>query len=140
MLTGLPDRPYFFDKGIRFACTGCGACCTGAPGTVYMSSGDIRAAAIFLSLSERAFIRLYLYPFRDSYSIRESIGGSCLFYDRGCTIYPVRPLQCLTFPFWTRNLRSEKTWTQVASHCPGIDRGTLFTREEILDLIDRSPI
>ena len=49
-----------------------------------------------------------------------------------CSIYPVRPKQCATWPFWEENLASEEVWNgPVAACCPGIGRGPLHPREEI---------
>jgi hypothetical protein len=127
-----------FDQGIRFACLQCGKCCTGEPGTVYVAPDELRPLAAFLGLSVSTLIEECLYPFRDSFSIREEPGGDCLFYDRGCTVYPVRPSQCRTFPFWVKNLRSEFAWRQVCLECPGIGQGRLFSREEILDILERA--
>lgn len=125
-----------FDQGIRFACHQCGTCCTGEPGTVYVAPNELQPLAAFLGLPVSRLIKECLYPFRDSFSIREEPGGDCLFYDRGCTVYPVRPSQCRTFPFWVKNLRSESAWRQVCLECPGIGQGRLFSREEILDILE----
>ena len=35
----------WFKKGLRFECTGCGDCCTGAPGFVWVNSEEIRGLA-----------------------------------------------------------------------------------------------
>ena len=48
-----------------------------------------------------------------------------------CRIYPVRPNQCRTWPFWASNLASPNAWNSAAQNCPGINRGRLFTRAEI---------
>jgi len=128
------DRSYFFDTGIRFACLRCGACCTGAPGTIYVAPNEIVSLAHTLSMSAADFMARYLYPYKDSFSIREDARGRCLFYDEGCTVYEARPLQCRTFPFWFDNVRSESRWRQIREHCPGIGRGRLFTKSEIIRL------
>lgn len=125
-----------FDQGVRFACQQCGSCCTGEPGTVSVSRDEMIRLADHLGLSVPGLIEACLDPFRDSYTIRERIGGDCLFYDRGCTIYPVRPAQCRTYPFWVKNLRSEYAWKQVCRECPGIGHGPLYSREEILDILE----
>jgi Fe-S-cluster containining protein len=131
----LEQRPYFFDTGIRFECRQCGACCAGDPGTIYVSRDEIAALAAHLRLPEDDFIRRYLYPFKDSFSIGEHPDGRCLFFDAGCTIYPLRPHQCRTFPFWFSNLRSKERWHNVRSQCPGIGRGRLYRRDEILAVV-----
>jgi len=132
----LNQRPYFFDAGIYFACRRCGACCTGDPGTVYVSDMEVNNLARHFKINTADFIRRYLYPFRDSYSIREDTQGHCLFFDNGCTIYNLRPRQCRTFPFWFENLRSENRWQKIASQCPGIGSGRLHSRQEILALLN----
>jgi uncharacterized protein len=133
-LDPLELRSYFFDAGIRFKCLRCGACCTGEPGTIYVSHEEIVPLAAHLRLSVDDFIQQYLYPFKDSYSIGEHADGRCLFFDNGCTIYPLRPHQCRTFPFWFSNLRSEDRWRRIQDKCSGIGRGRLYRRDEILSL------
>jgi uncharacterized protein len=129
-----PQR-YFFDRGLRFACIRCGRCCTGAPGIVYLTREAVLPLAEYLGLSETETSRRYLATWRDGHTIREDAEGRCLFYKDGCIIYPVRPAQCRTWPFWLTNLRSQLRWDQVAQGCPGIGRGRHYTREEILDLL-----
>lgn len=132
------DRSYFFDHGLRFNCQQCGACCVGEPGTIYVANAEIGTIAASLNLSVDDFTQRYLYPFKDSYSIKEDDQGRCLFFDQGCTIYPIRPLQCRTFPFWFSNLRSENRWRHIKSQCPGIGSGRRYTRSEILKMIQES--
>jgi Fe-S-cluster containining protein len=128
-------RTYFFDQGLRFACTQCGGCCTGDPGTVYVSAAEVARISGFLKMARSAFIHRYLYPFRDSYSIGEDDDGRCLFYADGCRIYAVRPLQCRAFPFWFSNLRSESAWKRLEKQCPGMGKGPLHTKDAILALV-----
>ncbi|MFO7965045.1 MAG: YkgJ family cysteine cluster protein [Desulfobacterales bacterium] len=134
-MEALFKRHYFFDEGIRFACLQCGKCCAGEPGTVYVGNNEIKSISDFLHTPILHVIERYLYPYRDAYSVREDDRGRCLFYENGCRIYPVRPVQCRTFPFWFENLRSELTWRQVEKECPGIGKGTLFSKEEILAIL-----
>jgi uncharacterized protein len=131
----LEQRPYFFDAGIRFQCQQCGGCCTGAPGTIYVTRVEIVALAAHRQLTVEDFTRHYLYPFKDSFSIGEHADGRCLFFDNGCTIYPIRPGQCRTFPFWFSNLRSESRWRELEKKCPGIGRGRRYRRDEILAIV-----
>jgi Fe-S-cluster containining protein len=64
-------------------------------------------------------------------SLRERPNGDCVFYANGCTIYPVRPRQCRTFPFWPEDLTSRRRWERLARECPGIGRGRLWSRREV---------
>jgi Fe-S-cluster containining protein len=50
---------------------------------------------------------------------------------RTCMIYPVRPNQCRNWPFWPNNLESPNAWNRAAQKCPGINRGKLYSCEEI---------
>ena len=62
---------------------------------------------------------------KDCIFLRE-IGGKKL-----CAIYPVRPNQFRTWPFWTENLTNPDAWNEAARRCPGINRGRHFSFEEI---------
>ena len=55
-----PQR-YFFDGGLRFACTRCGRCCTGAPGIVYLTRKAVLPLAQYLGLSETETSRRYYF-------------------------------------------------------------------------------
>ena len=132
----LDQHRYFFDSGIRFQCQRCGACCTGAPGVIRVSDEEAMAIADFLDQPVQEAIDALLYPWENGYSIREDDDGRCLFYDEGCRIYPVRPRQCRTFPFWTAILRSQDRWDSVRRSCRGVGKGRLFAKHEILDILN----
>ena len=60
----------------------------------------------------------------------------CIFLqDSGCPVYDVRPNQCRTWPFWNSNLSHPDYWNMAAATCPGINRGRLYTFEEIENLL-----
>jgi Fe-S-cluster containining protein len=50
---------------------------------------------------------------------------------RGCTVYPVRPKQCRTWPFWESNVETPEAWERTTQICPGSGRGDLIPVEEI---------
>jgi hypothetical protein len=50
-----------------------------------------------------------------------------------CSIYPVRPVQCRTWPFWNINLKSPDNWNTEAMTCPGMNCGELHDFESIED-------
>ena len=56
---------------------------------------------------------------------------ACRFLDEknGCTIYPVRPMQCRTFPFWASHFDSPEDLEFLKADCPGVrsGRGTKYT-------------
>ena len=128
---------YFFDDGVRFECQRCGACCTGAPGVIRVADQEIVDIAACLELPVQEVIDTCLFPWEDGYSIREDDDGRCRFFDDGCRIYPVRPRQCRTFPFWVSIFRSEARWNVIRRQCPGIGKGQRYTKQRILDILER---
>jgi len=121
--------------GLRFECTKCGKCCTsrGDYGYVYLNDREVADIARFLGLLPHEFRQRY--TFLDEYGWTQVVlQDQCVFLgdDRAsCQIYPVRPLQCRTFPFW-RDLVEDGAWTPEArALCEGIGRGKLYQLEEV---------
>ena len=132
----MTEPTYFFDRGLRFTCTECGRCCTGAPSLIRISEAEMQALAGHLELTRETLITNYLRPIEGGFSIREKGNGDCLFFDGNrCSIYAFRPHQCRTYPFWVRNLRSESAWARTCAACPGIGAGTFHSRERILHIL-----
>jgi Fe-S-cluster containining protein len=121
----------WYKDGLKFECTKCGKCCTGKPGYVWIQVPDMHRIAEFLGIRFREFTAKYVRKVGNHYSLKEEKNGDCVFYESGCKIYPVRPNQCQTFPFWHENLRSPGSWTEVAKECEGINQGKIYSAEEI---------
>ena len=132
---GFKDKWYV--DGLRFRCTQCGNCCGGAPGYVWVNRQHIREIARFLSDPDEWLGREHLRRVGFRYSLTERANGDCIFLTRngrgeaGCRIYPVRPPQCRTWPFWSANLRSRAAWEAAAKTCPGMNVGDHFDLETI---------
>jgi Fe-S-cluster containining protein len=75
----------------------------------------------------------YSRPAQGKRTLREKSSGDCVFFDRqtGCVIYPVRPPQCRTWPFWESNVESSDSWQATRAVCPGSGQGDLISSEEI---------
>lgn len=114
----------WYKEGLRFECTGCGQCCTGAPGYVWLSAQEIDEISAHLQISKEEFMSRYTRNVFGRYSLIEDRANfDCVFLkDKKCQIYPVRPKQCRTFPWWKENLESSASWKEVAERCEGIDR------------------
>lgn len=123
----------WYQEGLAFRCTRCGHCCTGAPGYVWVSHDEIRQLAEFRGEEVREFSSKFVRRVRNRHSLIEKPGGDCIFWDKeaGCTVYPARPVQCRTWPFWPENVESPEAWEQVCQVCPGSGHGRLYTVEEI---------
>jgi Fe-S-cluster containining protein len=131
----------WYREGLAFSCTRCGACCTGAPGYVWVSDEEIERIAEFRGETVEQFAARFVRRVGDSYSLIEKPGGDCIFWDRtaGCTVYPARPIQCQTWPFWPENVETPQDWVQVRSVCPGSGRGRLYSVDEIISSISKTP-
>ena len=130
----MADEPWYKD-GLRFKCTQCGDCCTGAPGYVWVNQGEIKAIAAELGEADvEAFEDKYIRKVGIRRSLREFPNGDCVFFDsekRKCTVYSARPRQCRTWPFWDSNLKSPQAWAETCEVCPGSGTGKLYQIEHI---------
>jgi Fe-S-cluster containining protein len=126
------DDPWY-QAGLRFQCTRCGNCCTGAPGFVWVNEEEVEAIAEHLGEPAGRVEALYTRAVDRRRSLRERSNGDCVFFerDKGCTIYSVRPRQCRTWPFWESNLATPETWQRTQRRCPGSGQGELIPAEEI---------
>ncbi|HEY2909544.1 MAG TPA: YkgJ family cysteine cluster protein [Gemmataceae bacterium] len=128
----MSELPWYAD-GLNFTCTRCGKCCTGEPGFVWVTDEELEAIARFRQEPVAEVTQLYTRRSKGRRTLREKANGDCVFFDReqGCTIYPVRPPQCRTWPFWDSNLDSPESWERTESVCPGSGQGELIPVEEI---------
>jgi len=135
------NDPWFRD-GLRFECTQCGDCCTGAPGYVWVNDEEIKEIAKFLGTSETEVREYYGRKDYKGITLRERANGDCIFFERGqgCTIYAARPTQCRTWPFWRGNVDRKEDWKKTCEICPGSGQGKLFTAEEILKRVFRTNV
>jgi Fe-S-cluster containining protein len=126
-------KPWYKD-GLRFKCTGCGDCCTGAAGFVWVNKEDIAALAAETGLSEAEFESRYVREIGVRKSLNEYDNGDCAFFDgktRKCKVYAARPRQCRTWPFWDSNVRTPEAWEATCQVCPGSGTGPLYQLGEI---------
>jgi uncharacterized protein len=133
----MDEKPWFKD-GLRFECTGCGDCCTGAPGYVWVNRDEIEELAQHLGMSPADFEKRYVRRVGVRKSLIEFDNGDCVFFDnqtRKCKVYEARPRQCRTWPFWQSNVASKEAWEQTCQVCPGSGRGKLHSAERILHQI-----
>ena len=149
------DLPWYAD-GLNFTCRQSGHCCTGGPGYVWITLQEIHRLAQHLHLAPDEVIHQYCRKIADRYSLNENRNPQghydCAFltYEQPksqnprsltvlhprsiCTIYPVRPLQCRTWPFWDGPLASKQAWNLAAQRCPGINQGKHYSRSQIESL------
>ncbi len=128
------EKPWY-REGLRFKCTECGDCCTGAPGYVWVNKqeiADLAAAMGFDDVGE--FERRFVRSVGIRRSLRELPNYDCVLLDpktRKCRAYSARPRQCRTWPFWDSNLSTPESWQQTCEICPGSGRGKLYQLADI---------
>jgi len=122
----LKNTEPWYENGLRFECQAdCGNCCVnhGDYDYVYFDGDDQQRLAGYLGLSVEAFQQRYTELDQGQRVLRMD-QPQCPFLDgTRCTVYPVRPTQCRTFPFWDENLASRAKWNRLREFCPGIGKG-----------------
>ena len=127
-------RP-FYEDGLKFECQGSGNCCTshGEFGFVFLTLEDRRRFAKHLNISTATFTRQYCDMRDGVWHLKEDPKQpDCMFLkNKRCSTYEARPTQCRTWPFWPE-VMTPKAWKgEVASFCPGVGKGRLWSKEEI---------
>ena len=112
----------WYSAGLKFTCTGCGACCTGT-GRVWLNEGEIRQMAAQLGQAVDKFVGDYIERREGRWALQEdSKTGDCVFLNEGrCGVYQARPRQCRTFPWWPSTLKDKAAWAETKRVCEGVD-------------------
>ena len=124
----------WYVEGLAFECSGCGGCCITHDeyAYVYLSEDELAAAANHLRIPRLEFISLYCDRLAGRLVFRFDHPECPMLRDRRCIIYPVRPVQCMTWPFWPENLASREAWERhVVQFCPGAGQGRVVSLDEI---------
>jgi len=126
------DGEPWYAAGLRFSCTACGRCCSGAPGYVWVTTAEIRRLAKAKGLTVDAFSERYVRRVGGRLSLKERATGDCVMLeDRKCSVHAVKPRQCVTYPFWSEIVERREDWEAEAEKCPGMDHGDVYTPAEI---------
>lgn len=141
------DQTAWYADGLQFTCSQCGNCCTGGPGYVWISDEEIGRLAEHLQISAKQVRERYCRKIEGRISLKESRTPEgmydCIFLkedaNRGrktCSVYPVRPLQCRTWPFWPENLLDRARWDRAAKRCHGMNHGRKFSLPQLKAIRD----
>jgi hypothetical protein len=128
----------WYAAGLNFECRQCGNCCSGpGSGYIWITRPEIKFIAEFLKIPVKQLRQKYLkrVGFRTSI-VENPATRDCIFLQangsqKKCVIYPVRPTQCRTWPFWPDNLAGPDAWNTAVRKCPGINQGRLYSFEKI---------
>ena len=113
------SQPFVFD----FACERSGNCCARPESFVRVSDADVTAIGNFLGLSEQGVRSRYVQ--RGSDTLVAGLGTRCVFLEESpgaaaCTIYPVRPARCQSWPYWDELRGNSAMLAEAMRFCPGI--------------------
>lgn len=130
---------FTYPVNIKFECNRCGLCC-----------GDTKQKTrhILLLETEATTIAAYtcgltpdfLTEIKDKapyvYEIKKTKEGKCIFLkDNQCSIYPLRPLICMFYPFELKFVGDKATHNfDFTFECPGINQGKLFSEKDFKKL------
>jgi hypothetical protein len=129
----------FYQGGLRFECQGEGKCCKtrGKYGYVYLSFNDRRRLAAHFGISTALFTTRYTEKEDGLYQLKYKDKDCPFLQDNKCAVYDSRPWQCRTWPFWPENMSTSVWEREVASYCPGIGKGRVYSPEEIEEIISK---
>ena len=102
-----------------FKCTMCGDCCMGYGGT-FITKEDIDAIAGHIKTNPDNFVANYCEISGGKPLLGQGRNRYCIFWDKICTIHPVKPRMCRQWPFIKSVLVDINNWYIMAGLCPGI--------------------
>jgi Fe-S-cluster containining protein len=119
-MTDHSNFPFIFNQE---ACQTCSGKCCRWGGYVWVSEDDLIAIAGYLNLSLDEFANEYVRACYGRLSLQERLRNGeyhCALFDpfnNCCLVYPVRPEQCRSFPFW-EGYRTN--YRKLLEFCPGV--------------------
>ena len=102
-----------------FQCERCGECCQGYGGT-YVTPEDISAIAEYTRTDPERFVTDFCQLSGEKPILAQGPEGYCIFWDKLCTIHPVKPRMCRAWPFIQPVLKDIRNWEIMSRSCPGI--------------------
>ncbi|ANV98228.1 hypothetical protein BBW65_05175 [Helicobacter enhydrae] len=107
-------------------CAECGGkCCIGESGYIFLSVAEMEAIAESMGMEFAQWTQRFVKKVGYKFSLIEKPfldGYACVFFDtqnKQCSIYPHRPKQCRTFPFW-EVYRPKEMFDTLCKECIGV--------------------
>jgi Fe-S-cluster containining protein len=111
-----------------FSCSMCGDCCRGYGGT-YVTEEEAASIARYIGTNMDRFLETYCRWSGKRPLLAQKEDGYCIFWKEKCTIHPVKPSMCRSWPFIRAVLIDPGNWYAMAGSCPGMR--TDVTEEQI---------
>ena len=102
-----------------FECRMCGDCCKGFGGT-HLTAEDINTISGYIGSNPEKFVARCCSHCGSNLVVGQRSDGYCIFWDKICTIHPVKPRMCRKWPFIESILVDAENWRIMADSCPGI--------------------
>jgi len=120
-------EPKLVGMNLRFACQpGCTKCCN-VQGYVYITEENLRQMAKYTGFPVKTFERKFVVRFEQVLRLRKPRNSQCHFLTQdGCSVHPVKPVQCRLYPFWPELVEERANWEAERKVCPGIGKGDLI--------------
>jgi len=116
-----------------FSCQKCGDCCKGFGGT-FVSTEDLKAIADYVRENHpELMITTFCQKSGNKNVLAQADNGYCVFWDKMCTIHPVKPRMCRKWPFIESILVDVENWYIMAGSCPGMR--TDVSQADILECV-----
>lgn len=107
-----------------FTCEKCGECCK-VDGYVYLKKGEAEKIAQYIAIPVDEFKRKFTDWRMLQGRVLKQVGTECVFLvDRRCVVYPARPVQCSSFPYWKHVINDSDEWEHLKTFCPGVRNTT----------------
>lgn len=101
---------------------------------IELVSGELEKISQFLKMGKNDFLSQYGVELENTApGIVINRQGRCVFLlkNNRCSIYAVRPRQCLTYPYWPEIMVSQAAWDNEANRCEGINTGKAVKTKHI---------
>ncbi len=108
-----------FSEDDFFKCKKCGKCCKGYGGT-FVTKQDIKTIASYINTDPKDFVANFCQMSGNKPLLAQAKTGYCIFWEKMCTIHPVKPRMCKAWPFIGPVLVDSNNWNIMARSCPGI--------------------
>ena len=132
---------FTYPANIRFDCNNCGLCCGDTKQKtrhILLLETEAKKIASQTSLSIPDFSMEIKDKFPYAYEIKKASEGKCIFLkDNRCSIYPLRPLICVFYPF---ELKFDKDKVlhifDFTLESPGIHQGKVVQEKDFKKLFE----
>ncbi len=132
---------FIFPVNVRFACSRCGLCCGDTKQkTRHILLLETEAGKIARHTAQS--INDFSIEIKDKhpyvYEMKKTNEGQCVYLkDNQCTIYSLRPLICMFYPFELKFDEDKGLYIfEFTFECPGINQGAVLNQKDFKRLFE----